>query len=199
MTLKKITLILISALCILSCSSDDDSSSNPPEGNSNMLVVNGVEYPIATAISYTEANTINNNTVLDYYFDIIFLTDGIDVDFNDGEDHLSGNGSLFYATFINETNTFLDAGEYTSAEFADDVFEMEYPEAYIDFNFNTFDFDFDDPEEMDGYNIVEDNSTTFNVSRNGNVYTITGSGVFPGNIPYSLEYTGALTPDPASE
>lgn len=198
--MKKLILILsVSIFTFTSCSSDDDSTSiNEDDTNPievvNKFVFNNIEYTIDNAISYTEAN---DSSIDFYYFDISFLTSNVNI--GTTED-FTGNGSLFNLTFINETNTFLNDGEYAySTTIAEDFFDLDDPWIFIDYDFGPSQGDFDyDFSLQDGF-YDQFESATFTITREANVYTIIGSGIVSNGIPFSLQFTGTLEVDPDSE
>lgn len=182
--------LLAASVLSFSCKSDDNSNTTPTDAT-NKLVFNGTEYPIAKAVSYTEAASSQ-----DYNFDITFLTANTEI--GSTEDY-RGNGTIFHYSFVNATNTFLSDGEYTFSATAEDLFDIDYCELYIDYDFApslgnpSYDF-----SSQDGYYDVTQNITVL-VSRSGETYTISGNGTTNDGKTFSLQFTGTLEVDPDSQ
>lgn len=178
-------------LFVSSCESDDNTTN--PSQPENKMIFDGVEYPIAKAVSYTELRP----STQDYFFDITFLTANTEI--GTTED-FRGNGTIFDIAFINETNTFLSSGQYEIAPFpASNYFDIYYCELFVDYDFTpalgniSYDFSL-----QEGYYDVTQNIIVL-VSRNESTYTITGAGVTDDGRTFSLQFTGTLEVDPDSE
>ncbi|GAB1858003.1 hypothetical protein MHTCC0001_28400 [Flavobacteriaceae bacterium MHTCC 0001] len=193
--MKKLSILLAIALLIFtSCSKDDDTKS---EGASqNKLIVNGTEYKISKVMSYFEAN---GNTPDYYYFDLAFLTEGMDFSFTSETTFVNGTGTILAFTLISETAPIKN-GDYLHTKSAVNLtpFYAYEPHVIIDKTLNNQDWydDFDASLE----DIYEDtfSSAAINVVVNGNEYTITGSGMF-NNVSFSIAYKGEIAFDPESE
>ncbi|WP_298553662.1 hypothetical protein [uncultured Algibacter sp.] len=192
--MKKINLLFIALVLVLtSCSSDDSKSEVILQ---NKLVLNGEEYEISKVISYFETN---GEPADFYYFDLAFLSKGMDFSFSSGETYVDGTGSILAFSLISETAP-IENGDYlhtkNSIEFA--PFYVHEPYALINQTFNNQDWydDFDNSVEY----TYEDtfSNATINVVKNGDEYTISGSGTF-NSVSFSLEYKGEIAFDPESD
>lgn len=174
---------MIGAL-LFSCSNEPVTITNDL---TNKFTINNKDYIISKAVSYIEANNVDPDF---YYFDISFLTQDIEISASNDTGY-SGLGNLFLSSFINETKTFLSDGDYTYTDTANDFFDVFTSVAVTD-----YDFDNDSGAEED---IYEFKSAVFKVTRDGNIYTITGSGSTSSSTPFTLYYKGALERDPDSD
>lgn len=170
---------------------DSEVPSTNIEGNK--LILNGEEFTIENVLTYFEGS---GNPANFYYHDITFLSEGLQYSFSDEGPIVTGTGSILDFSLLSETKLIKD-GEYRHDVGDPDTtpFNIDYPMAYINHTFNNSDI----YEEQTGFIEAEffDNAT-FNVERDGDIYTITGSGTFNG-ISFELQYIGEITVDPDSD
>lgn len=140
------------------------------------------------------------NLLIFYYFDLAFLTEGVDFNFTSGDTFVDGMGSILAFTLLSETNSIKD-GDYkqtTDVNAAEAPFDAYFPYVMIDQTFNNQDW-YDDFDNSIEYTYEDTfSNATINVVKNGNEYTISGSGTF-GDISFSIDYKGEIAFDPDSD
>lgn len=173
---KYLLLSLGLVLALSSCKKEEDDDTGGTTEFSQELVLDGTKYTLGTGFMEFYPDYGVNSENLDLYF----LSDGVTVHYDNDNypDSISGNGYMLYFEMFSSDSTFLSAGTYV----------MDTTRTL-----NTFQSSALSP-------IVNGEATSFDgltaatveVSRENNVYTITGSGKDASNRNFSFKFKKAL-------
>lgn len=176
--MKKYLFLSLSLVLALSAckKEEEDDQTNGTTEFSQELVVAGTKYTLGSGfMEYYPDYGVNSENL-----DLFLLSDGVTIHFDSDNypDSISGNGYLLYFEMFSADSTYLSNGTYVmDSTLTVNTFSSSSLAQVVNGEVNSFD---------------DLNSGTVEVSRDDNVYTITGSGKDANNRDFSFKFKKAL-------